>query len=120
MRKGTVPTVQDGRQAQCSCILLSQCSITIPMALGCGSTDVFPFLLRQSSRDTNMLLPLFPTDLPDFAALLPTTHTAPSSSSNCSSSFGIAVTAKGSEQLRTLHHGDPVPSGINRRFVSTL
>lgn len=68
------------------------------VALGFGSADVFPFQLRQSSRGTNMLLPLFPTHLPNFAALVPTTHTAPSSGSNCSSPFGIAVTAKGSEQ----------------------
>lgn len=68
------------------------------MALGFDRADVFLFLLRQSSKDTNMLLPFFPTDLPSFAALLPTTHTAPSFSSNCSSPFGIAATAKGSEQ----------------------
>lgn len=42
-------------------------------ALGFGSADAFlPFLLRQSSRDTDTLLPMFPTGLPNFAA--PASH----------------------------------------------
>lgn len=38
--------------------------------LGFGSADAF--LLRQSSRDADTLLPVFPTDFPDFAA--PASH----------------------------------------------
>lgn len=86
------PTLQDGRQQH------PAFPSRFSTALGFGSADVFLFLQRQSSRDTSMLLPLFPTNLLYFAALFPTTHMAPSSGSNCSSPFGIAVTAKGSEQ----------------------
>lgn len=52
------PHSPGSRQAQGSCIPLSQCSISFSMALGFGSAGVFPFLLRQSSRHQHASSPV--------------------------------------------------------------